>query len=373
MVNSTPSIEAVLRDEEGPVGCRSAFESGIERFADLRAGSFYTGNDHTSTTRPFNSPHKEKTRLNVGPGTYDGRWEKQRPRSVSPNFSKLVPRGDCFELNDKSVEALFRDTTYTHEADARQWRRTGSKFSRSPQRGKPKKRGKRVQAFNPDRGSQGCSKYQSMASAASAGKGGSPQKYSYAFRGTGRSSGSSKLETSRKRAERESRERLGPGAYDSTHSSQLFGSVRRAQSAGSVCSSMFTPLKRDAHDAPAPAVHKNPGPGEYDAATSWREHVAPRTKRGEVRLERLSTGAGGPNFWAGGLGTGAGKVAATLDASVRSPARGDDTWSLNTDARRWRKQGGSAVGAFSPVPRITRDLDLSYKDVPAPSLNVSSM
>ena len=94
--------------------------------------------------------------------------------------------------------------------------------------------------------------------------------------------------------------------------------------------------------------------------------MAPRTKRGEVRLERLSTGAGGPDLWAGGLGTGAGK-------SVRSPARGDDTWSLNTDARRWRKQGGSAVGAFSPVPRITRDLDLSYKDVPAPSLNVSSM
>ena len=162
-------IADVLHDQS-PQGfgksSRSAFVSDVDRFADYRGGSYYTGNASESTTRPFLQPHKANLRQNMAPTAYFPKWEKVRPRTTSPNFTKLKPRGDCFDTTDKSVEAIFRDSNYTIETEAQEWtRRPAAKFSRSPQRPKAKPKPKSGSVYNPDRGSQGGGRYQSMGSA----------------------------------------------------------------------------------------------------------------------------------------------------------------------------------------------------------------
>ena len=365
MVAADRLIADVLHDQspEGPgAGNRSAFVSETDRFADYRGGSFYTGNASESTTRPFLQPHKENLRQNMAPTTYWPKWKKLRPRSTSPNFTKLVPRGDCFDTPDKSVEFLFRENNYDIETEAQEWaRRPGAKFSKSPQRPKAKPKPKSCSVYNPDRGSQGGGRYQSMASAAQAGRSGSPQKYSAAFRGTGRDSSFRKKETGKARRERKCREKLGPGRYSAPHAALLHGSVRRAQTAAARFSPSFVPSGRAAHDTAPTSNHINPGPGQYDGAGTWNRVVALRVARGEVRLDKASSGAG--LDFRSAPAVGAGIPARTKDTSMKVPAVGEGTWSLQKDERSWRRSGRSVgpVGSFSGQQRLTLPQSLSYR------------
>ena len=105
-----------------------------------------------------------------------------------------------------------------------------------------------------------------------------------------------------------------------------------------------------------------PGPGQYDAADIWKQQVAPRAARGEVRMALASTSK---------RVVGSGQPAPTEDTHTNVPTRGTGTWCLETEFRRWRKRGGSPVGAFSGEQRLTLDTQLSYTDVISP-VNVSA-
>ena len=334
MVAQAPLISEVLSDNalHGVAAAnRSAFVSGTDRF-------------------------KAPVPTNVGPTAYFPKDSQLRPRTVSPDFTKRRARGQCFDLTEdqKSTEFIFRDSNWSLEKEALHWVRGGAKFSRSSQRPATKKHQKNSGLlYNPDRGGQGRSKYQSLASSASAAHCGSPQKYSAAFRGTGRYD--RKLETSKARRERECRERLGPGSYDAPSPDQLSGSKSKAR-----FSPVFMPAGRPAHDTTPAANTFYPGPGQYDAAKIWKEQIAPRAARGEVRMELASTSK---------HAVGSGQPAPLEDSRTRVPFRGEGTWSLQTDAKRWRKRGGSPVGAFSGVQRLTLDTKLSYTDM----LNQSNM
>lgn len=353
MVAQAPLIADVLSDHAlhhgAAAASRSAFVSETDRFADLRAGSYYTGNAATSTTRPFLMPHKAAQRANVGPTAYFPKDAELRPRTTSPDFSKRRGRGLCFDLtkDQKSTEFIFRDSNWSLQKDAQHWVRGGSTIPRASVRRATRKAQKSSGLlFNPDRGGQGGSKYQSIASSVSAGRNGSPQKYSAAFRGTGR--GGSKLETTKARRERECRERLGPGTYSAPSADQFSGSKSKAR-----FSPVFMPAGRPAHDTAPASNTYTPGPGQYDAANVWKEKVAPRAARGEVRLALASTSK---------HAVGSGQPGPSQDSKMHVPFRGEGTWSLQTDARDWRKRSGSPVGAFSTQQRLTLDTKLSYRD-----------
>lgn len=363
MVAQARLISDVVHDD-APHGLaaanRSAFVSATDRFADLRANAYYSGNSAASTTRPFLMPHKAATRANVGPTAYFPR-DQHRPRTTSPDFTRRRARGECFDRTEdqKSTEFVFRDSRWSLEKDAHHWARVGSSFSRASQRPPTKKKQKSQGSllFNPDRGGQGGGKYQSIGSATSAAGFGSPQKYSAAFRGTGRDGAVRKLETSKARRERECRERLGPGTYSAPSADQLSGSKSKAR-----FSPVFMPAPRAAHDTTRPSTSFTPGPGQYDAADIWKQKVAPRAARGEVRMALV---ASSKNV------VGSGQPAPTDDPTTSVPLRGTGTWSLETEFRRWRKRGGSPVGAFSGQQRLTLDTRLSYTDVIS-SVNVSA-
>lgn len=373
MVAQAPLIADVVQNPapHGKTAAnRSAFVSSVDRFADMRANSFYTGNAASSTVRPFLMPHKVKLRAEVGPSSYFPRDTQQRPRTTSPDFTKPVGRGECFDRTEdqKTTEFIFRDSNWTIDKEAQLWRRGGARFSRSSQRPKPKKKAKNTgSVYNPDRGGQGGSKYQSLASCVALG--GSPQRYSAAFRSTGRDGSSRKLETSKQRRERECREKLGPGTYSAPSADQLLGSVRRAQTAAARYSPVFVPTGRAAHDTTPPSSALfTPGPGHYDGATVWKQKIAPRAARGEVRLALASAGAGAD--FRGGPAVGAGQPAPTVDARMRVPLSGEGgTWSLEKDARRWRRTAGSPVGAFSGEQRLTLDTQLSYSETIKPNMS----
>lgn len=354
MVAQAPLIADVLDNNAlhgAAAASRSAFVSETDRFADLRAGSYYAGNAATSTTRPFLMPHKATQRANVGPTAYFPKDTQLRPRTTSPDFSKRRGRGLCFDMtkDQKTTEFIFRTSNWSLQTDAQHWVRGGSKFPRASERRATRKAQKSTGLlFNPDRGGQGGGKYQSMASSASAGRTGSPQKYSAAFRGTGREDSSRKRETSKARRERECRERLGPGTYSAPSADQLSCSKSKAR-----FSPVFMPAGRAAHDTTPASNTFTPGPGQYDAANVWKEKVAPRAARGEVRLALAPTTR---------HVVGSGQPVPSQDSRTRVPFRGEGTWSLQTDAREWRKRSGSPVGAFSTEQRLTLDTTLSYRD-----------
>ena len=168
------------------------------------------------------------------------------------------PRRDCFATADKSIEAQVRGSRYSLKGEAQDWMESAQSFTKGSRAAKKKERDTR-EDFDTHKGTHGNGKYQSIASASSGGRTGSPQRYSAAFKGVPRQ----KARRPKGALKEADDGRVGPGSYDVD--SPILGSTRRAGSPiGSGRESPWA-LRRGVTQEDARFRNiKNPAPGQYD-------------------------------------------------------------------------------------------------------------